>query len=172
MSRIDLTRADLQPLEFTERFDLPADAGGDDLVSARGLELAGAVEKAGHGYVLDGRLRGAVELQCARCLTQFSVSLDEAVELVLVSAGEAPKDEETRLGRDELEVRFFDEPMIELSELAVEQLLLAVPIKPLCSEGCKGLCSRCGANLNQGPCSCPPEKDERWASLQDWRPSE
>ncbi len=172
MSRIDLTRADLQPLEFTERLDLPDDACGDDVVSAREIELKGSVERAGRGYLLDGRLRGTAHLQCVRCLSEFALELDESVELSLLPKGAAPQEDETRLGRDELEVRFFDEPSIELGELAAEQVLLAVPVKPLCHEECRGLCSRCGANLNLGPCSCPPESNEQWAPLRDWRPND
>lgn len=171
VSRIDLTRADLQPLDFSERLDLPVESCGDDVVSASDLELAGSVERAGSGYLLQGDLRGTAQLQCVRCLVEFPLALQERIELVLLPDGSAPREDETRLGRGDLEVRFYGEPMIDLAELAAEQVLLAAPVKPLCNEGCRGLCRRCGANLNQGDCSCGEERDERWAPLESWRPS-
>ena len=84
----------------------------------------------------------------------------------------APQDDETRLNRGDLEVRFYEEPHVDLAELAGEQFGLVVPMKPLCADSCRGMCPRCGVNLNQGTCSCPPETDDRLAALQDWRPSE
>jgi uncharacterized protein len=170
VSRIDLTRADFQSLEFAERLDLAADACGEDVVSTQGIELEGVVERAGRGYLLDGRIRGTVTMQCVRCLAEISLGLEESFEVVLSPVGSAPSEDETRLGKDELEVRFYAEPTLDLAELAAEQVVLAVPLKPLCSESCRGLCQRCGANLNQGACSCPPETDERWAALRGFAP--
>jgi len=69
-------------------------------------------------------------------------------------------------------VRFYEEPHLDLAELAAEQFGLAVPMKPLCAETCRGICPRCGANLNQGACPCPLQTDDRLAVLKVFRPSE
>ncbi len=55
---------------------------------------------------------------------------------------------------------------VDLGPLAREALLLELPLAPVCRDDCQGLCARCGADLNQGPCGCPPaDRDPRWAAL-------
>ncbi len=51
----------------------------------------------------------------------------------------------------------FQENMLDLTELLRQNILLSMPIKPLCSDECKGLCPTCGRNLNEGPCNCPSD---------------
>ncbi len=172
MLRIDLTRADPEPLEFDERPGVPPAAGGEDVVSVAPVRLSGRVERAGKGYLLEGRVEGSARLRCVRCLAEFEFSFADRLDLHLLPLAAAPQDDETRLERGDLEVRFYEEPHVDLAELAAEQFGLAVPMKPLCAESCRGICPRCGANLNQGACSCPPETDERLAALRDFRPSE
>jgi uncharacterized protein len=55
---------------------------------------------------------------------------------------------------------------LELGEMVREELILAVPPYVLCREDCRGLCPQCGNDLNEGPCSCSPEPDPRWAKLE------
>ena len=168
---LDLTRADTEPLAFSERAVVSPPGGGGDVVSVGGVSFGGRIERAGRGYVLDGSLEGRATLRCARCLSEFDFPFAERVELRLLPAAAAPQEEETRLGRDDLEVRFYKEPRVDLVELAAEQVALAMPMKPLCSETCRGMCPHCGANLNDGVCGCTPECDDRFAPLLDWRPS-
>ena len=170
--RIDLTHADTEPLEFDERPVVPPAAGGVDVVSVEPVRLAGRVERAGKGFLLEGEVEGAAKLKCGRCLAEFDFSFSDRLELHLLPLAAAPQDDETRLGRGDLEVRFYEEPHVDLAELAAEQFALAVPMKPLCAETCRGICPRCGANLNLGACSCPPETDDRLAVLKEFRPSE
>ena len=173
MLRIDLTHADTEPLDFSERPVIPPAAGGEDVVSVDPVELSGHVERSDRGFLLEGRVAGHARLRCGRCLTEFDFSFAEPVELHLLPAAAAPQDDEKRLGRGDLEVRFFAEPVVDLTELAAEQFGLVVPMKPLCAEGCRGICPTCGANLNLGACSCPPpNQDDRLAPLAEWRPSE
>jgi uncharacterized protein len=54
----------------------------------------------------------------------------------------------------------FVENMLDMTEMFRQDILLAMPIKPICSEECKGLCPSCGRNLNEGPCGCPPDAGE------------
>jgi uncharacterized protein len=169
---IDLSRADTEPLSFSERPALSPQSGGEDVVSVGEVEFDGRVERAGRGYLLEGRVRGAARLRCVRCLSEFDFPFAERLGLHLVPSSAVPEDDETRLVKGDLEVRFYAEPKIDLAELAGEQFALALPMKPLCAEDCRGLCSSCGANLNLGPCSCPEKSDDRWAPLLDWRPSE
>jgi len=170
--RIDLTRADTEPLEFDERPVVSPAAGGSDVVSVEPVRLAGRVERAGKGFLLAGVVEGAAKLKCVRCLADFDFTFSDSLDLHLLPLDTAPREDETRLNQGDLEVRFYAEPQVDLAELAAEQFALAVPMKPLCAETCRGICPRCGANLNQGACACPPETDDRLAVLKDFRPSE
>lgn len=169
MHLIDLTRADTQPLEFAERVRPASGTCGDDVVRVGELRLDGVIERTSRGYQLVGRLAGEMVLKCVRCLGEFPVTLAEPLHVELLPLSAAPREDDTRLGRDELDVVFFATPALDLAAMAGEQVQLAVPMKPLCDEGCKGICSRCGKNLNEGACGCPPETDERWAPLSQWR---
>jgi uncharacterized protein len=72
----------------------------------------------------------------------------------------------TRLSPDDMALSYYEGEEIDLTPLVHEQALLALPTRPLCSDDCRGLCSRCGANLNAGPCGCPAAPAEpRLAAL-------
>jgi len=137
--RLELARAESEPLAFRVTVPLPAGIGDEDVVPVGEAEVSGELVKTSRGFMLSGTVRGEAKLRCSRCLKPF-------------------------------EVRFFEAPELDLAELAGEQLQLAVPMKPLCHNGCPGLCPRCGADLNLGRCACAPGTDERWASLHGWRP--
>lgn len=171
MSRIALDYVETEPVAFDERLALGAEDLGEDVVSADVAEIRGSVERGGEGYLVTGTVKGTARLRCARCLEPFPFLYEEGFEVRLLSVEQAPTDEETRLEPGALNVRFYAEPVLDLADLATEQFLLAVPMKPLCSETCRGLCPRCGTNLNRGNCSCSPETDDRWAPLESWRPS-
>jgi len=169
VQRLELAGAESEPLAFKERVTFPAEACGDEVVSVDDLVISGVLEPTGRGFSLVGEVAGTVHLRCARCLNEFVVTLAEPVSVRLVPVGNAPQAEEMQLRRDELDVRFYEEPVVDLSELAAEQVQLATPLKPLCRESCLGLCPRCGADLNQGLCACPRPTDSRWTPLLEWR---
>jgi DUF177 domain-containing protein len=66
-------------------------------------------------------------------------------------------DGQSDLKVEDLEFSYYDGEEVDLTPLIREQTLLALPTRPLCREDCRGLCPRCGANLNQGDCGCPTE---------------
>lgn len=171
MSRIDLTSADSEPLEFSEQVAAPAGTGGGDVVSLSRATITGRVERTSRGFLVTGWVEAAASLRCVRCLEEFSLRLHESMEVELLPLTTAPRDEETQLGRADLDSRFFAEPVVDLAELAAEQIELTLPMKPVCSPSCRGLCPRCGANLNVDVCGCPVEVDPRWEGLTDWQPS-
>lgn len=101
-----------------------------------------------------GTIAGVLRLVCHRCLEEFERPLEESVDLILVKEEKTGEEEETELDVEDLDYRFFDGEVIEIDELVAEQIFLTLPFKVLCSEGCLGLCPRCGANLNEGGCRC------------------
>ena len=169
MQHLELAGAEFEPLAFKERVTFPAEACSDELMAVEDLVISGVVEPTGRGFSLVGDVAGNIRLRCARCLKEFVAVLAEPLSVRLVPAGNAPQSEEMQLSRDELDVRYYAEPVVDLAELATEQVQLATPLKPLCRESCQGLCSRCGADLNQGLCACPKATDSRWTPLLEWR---
>jgi len=112
------------------------------------------VQKAGQSVLIAGKVQTNLRLQCVRCLKEFTYPLTNDFALTLHSLKEAPSEEEIELGREEMESSFFEGGEIHLSEIACEQVFLEIPYQPLCQEGCKGLCSICGKDLNLSPCEC------------------
>jgi uncharacterized protein len=81
-----------------------------------------------------------------------------------------PAGEEQELERKDLDVLFYDEPVVRLAPIAEERVQMALPMKPLCRPDCRGLCPGCGKDLNLGPCACAREGiDPRWEALRDLR---
>ena len=116
----------------------------------------------GRHIVARGSFRTTVELECSRCLRRHRIELDLPIEEALPIAGHVPdvreEEVEEELPQEETEPLFVD-GIFDLNELLRQNTLVAVPIKPLCSEECKGLCPHCGKNLNDGPCDCPPDSE-------------
>jgi len=116
------------------------------------------IRKAGRSVLMTGKVETTLRLQCVRCLKEFSYPLSTTFELTLHSLKEAPSEEETELGSEEMESSFFEGGEIHLSEIACEQIFLEMPYQPVCQEGCKGLCPICGKDLNLSSCDCVKEE--------------
>ncbi len=116
------------------------------------------IRRAGRSVLMTGKVQTTLRLQCVRCLKEFSYPLSTTFELTLHPFREAPSEEETELGSEEMESSFFEGGEIHLSEIACEQIFLEIPYQPVCQEGCKGLCPICGKDLNLSSCECVKEE--------------
>uniref|UniRef100_A0A7V6DQL1 DUF177 domain-containing protein n=1 Tax=Desulfobacca acetoxidans TaxID=60893 RepID=A0A7V6DQL1_9BACT len=116
------------------------------------------LERHGHDILVRGHLDGMLSLMCSRCLVSFDYPVAADFDLLLAPApGQAgPADEE--LTKADLDRDFYSGETVNLESIVREQVLLTLPLKPLCAEACKGLCPRCGADLNQETCQCPAEE--------------
>ena len=133
----------------------------------------------GQDLYLEGSVEGGLELECGRCLARYRHALREPFRLVLEPAGvRQPADPEgaAALARDgvclgeEIDAGWYRGSEIDLGAIFFEVVALALPVKPLCREECEGLCSRCGADRNLGPCGCSEIKTESpFAVLQALR---
>jgi uncharacterized protein len=124
----------------------------DDGAVTAALRAESVVE----GILVTGRVGGATVLQCARCLSEFRSAVDLEVCELYVGPGHAGDDDVYRVAGTEIHL----EPMLR------DSITLALPLRPLCRPGCKGICARCGADLNAGPCECSEDDvDPRWAPL-------
>ncbi|WP_243371282.1 DUF177 domain-containing protein [Geotalea sp. SG265] len=100
-----------------------------------------------------GRVETLVKVPCARCLTNFQVTIDSSFTVFYTKSVE-PLDEEVELAEEDLISKSYEGEEIDFAPEVAEQVILEIPFKPLCREDCKGLCSNCGANLNDTACSC------------------
>jgi len=117
-----------------------------------------------------GGLKATVELSCARCLETITQDIARIFDLLYRPQGSDAGKEEISVTAAEAEVSYYQGDGLLLEDVLREQVLLAVPLKAVCREDCKGLCPHCGQNLNQGQCNCAkPVEDPRWEALKDIR---
>jgi uncharacterized protein len=95
-----------------------------------------------------------LELQCSRCAEPFTFPVDVPFDLYYLPHADNTGEGEVEIEEDDLETAFYKDDVIDLGQLMKEQFYLALPMKPLCAEDCRGLCPQCGANLNQLTCNC------------------
>ena len=139
------------------RSRLEAEAQAPDLGLAAG-EWNGpirgrlTVDKANEQVTVRGPIEAHANLECVRCLRAFELPVE--TELLVYadrSATSRRSEEEDDLERDQY-MKFHDGRELDVSEDVRESLLLELPISPHCREDCPGLCPKCGADLNEGPC--------------------
>lgn len=123
------------------------------------------VTRSGGEIYITGRARVGAVFQCARCLERYSSTLESPVEMMVIIGSEVVAEEDDHLARLPIGAKYVD-----LTDEVRSELLVRFPLKPLCKKDCKGLCPRCGANLNSETCSCRAEKsDSRWDALKHFK---
>ncbi len=131
------------------------------------VHLVVDVHKDGDVYRITGRVETRLELDCSRCLEPFEAPIESAFELRYVPFEQNAGDEEREIAEDDLTTAYYKDQTVDLGALMREQFQLALPMKPLCAEDCKGLCAECGANLNKTTCGCAPKwEDPRLVALK------
>jgi uncharacterized protein len=156
---------------------LPGQSGlfGDEADPELGdLRVSAELSEAQGSVLARGDLRGWALVACSRCLGRARLAVDEPFVVTLLPRVEsADPSEEVELNEDDLDVATYTGEEVDLSPVLRDHLVLAVPYAPLCAEDCRGLCARCGADLNRPPCACPPaDVDPRLAVLKDLKPVE
>jgi uncharacterized protein len=167
--QLDLTRYRKPLAEFSRTFQ-PEEVGHERDVYriVAPVALAFDIHKDKDKFRLEGTVRAELELPCSRCLEPFRLPVDAAFDLRYLPATEAATAVEHEVGEGDLETSYYRDDQIDLNELLREQFYLALPMKPLCTDECKGLCSQCGTNLNTAACNCAPEwEDPRLAPLRE-----
>jgi uncharacterized protein len=163
MLKVSLSALDRGEVRVREQV-APDDAmwEGAGLTLAAPLDVDLTARSVGEGVFLRGRLRTTVRLACRRCLTSVDRQIDDTVDLLFEP-----------LGPDDVEVEGEIYPLpprgdeLDLRDAVREQLLLRAPEFALCTEECRGLCPKCGTDLNAGECGCAPEEaPSPWAALK------
>jgi len=121
------------------------------------------LEKAGRQYFLKARINTKARFQCDRCLEELTRELENSYRMFYVLSDA----ESLKHKAEEVTVIAPDTTSIDISEDVRQYLLLAVPLKVICRDKCRGLCPQCGENLNHGQCSCSRDvTDPRWDTLK------
>jgi uncharacterized protein len=115
-----------------------------------------ALKKIGDTVFLTGGIDATLELVCSRCGGVYQSGASSRLKLDLNPLESLSKEEEKELRAGDLEVEFYEDGVIDTTDFIREQLLLQVPMKPLCREQCLGLCQYCGQDKNLGECACEP----------------
>ena len=123
-------------------------------------------------FEVRGTFRTRMRLPCSRCLKDFDAPL--AFDFELTYTKEVPglmdvfEDEDIELRIEEIGMIYFKGEEINLQQGIQEQVVMAFPLQPLCDENCKGLCPKCGSDLNRGDCGCKREPvSNKFASLKN-----
>ena len=131
------------------------------------VDLRFKVYKDRDRYRLVGRLSTVLEQACGRCLEPFRQPVDTPFDIRYLPQSENTGVIEREVEEDDLSDAFYRDEQIDLLQLMEEQFYLALPMKPLCREDCKGLCPNCGTNLNDATCTCEVRwEDPRLAGLK------
>jgi uncharacterized protein len=166
---LDLTRY-RRPLDHFARTLQPPEVGDEvdvyRVVSP--VELAFDIHKDREKFRLVGAVHARLELGCSRCLEPFPLEVDAPFDLRYLPASAMSSDPEREVPDEDLDLSYYRDDHIDLNELLREQFYLALPMKPLCREDCRGLCPQCGANLNAATCACATTReDPRLAALKN-----
>lgn len=115
-----------------------------------------------------GTISVAAEIDCTRCLIPIAEHLTFSFDVSYLPSDELLKEADAELDSDDLDVDALDGDELDLREVVREQILLNLPDQIFCKDDCKGMCQKCGANLNLIDCSCQEtEIDPRWAALKN-----
>ena len=176
---IEIDQLEAHPLDFDQDFRPGAIDFGPDLQQKSPLHASGRAqlveESCGkHQKIQDIRLKGNLdakfELACARCLEPVSYAVTREFDLLYRPLGADAGREELSVTSAEAEISYYEGEGLLLEDALREQVLLALPLKAICRDDCKGLCPHCGKNLNLEQCSCAePIEDPRWSALKEIR---
>jgi uncharacterized protein len=176
---IEIRELERHPVDFEEQIAPGAIDFGSEVKQKDNLASKGRAQlvQEHHGkrqLINDIRIVGEfstkVELACARCLDPITRDVANNFDLLYRPRGVDAGKEELSVTAAEAEIGYYQGEGVLLEDVLREQLLLALPLRAICRDDCKGLCPHCGKNLNLEQCNCAePLEDPRWSALKDIR---
>lgn len=129
----------------------------DDIsLDAPGIAVSGKIENNTGIVSLSARVKFSATVVCSRCAESFKKDFSFDFEHLLAKSLENDENDDYII---------VENSLLDLSTLICEDIIFSLPLRFLCDEECKGLCSKCGKNLNDGPCDCKKDVDPRLAAL-------
>ena len=155
------------PFDFSIQPD-EIDLEGETIKLESAVKVKGELKKGSVQIDVNGTISARVALECTRCLQTIERDLEFPFEAAFVFPENYTEAREAELKDADLDVSVIETSELDLNELAREQILLNLPEQVYCSEDCKGLCEKCGANRNLINCNCEEKEiDPRWAALKN-----
>jgi uncharacterized protein len=163
---------EVRKVRFDETFEPGViDFSGEDLDQVTPLRAAGSAELLAHsgGEIrVQGQYTVEMGAQCDRCLGRASFPLTASFDLFYRPMAAIAREEEVEIDEGETEIGFYEGGGMQLEDILLEQVLLALPMQRVCAETCKGICPVCGRNRNEGECGCSvTAADDRWGALRN-----
>ena len=120
---------------------------------------------------VDGRLETGIRFRCSLCTKEFSKTFSSTFDLTYLPQPEwVNEGAEIELKYEDMEIAYYDGIALDVNLMVLEQIELAMPMKFVCREDCRGLCCKCGADLNEGSCRCKNEEiDSRMSVLLEFK---
>lgn len=164
---IEFANVSIHPKKYELRFaPSEIDLELDDVTVNGETAFDGETVRKADEVIVSGNIASAVESICVRCLEKVDSHIAiEFADRFVESTDDVPT--ELSLDAEDLDVGHVYDGTIDLKEVVREQVILALPEQVFCSDGCQGLCPKCGANRNLIDCKCiEAEVDPRWAALK------
>ena len=148
-------------ISFDDKAEIPElSFSGSDYRFKEPFAVKGNISNTGGALTLKADVSGVMVTQCARCMKDIEVPIEFSIsETLMKSDEEIPEDED---------IIVFEGNTIDIDEIIENNFISNLSPRYLCSEDCKGLCPKCGKDLNEGDCGCEDDEiDPRWAALAD-----
>jgi uncharacterized protein len=165
---IEIDKLPKEALSISRDFEFPS----FELIEENTVFLSPAhvdvvIRRIGDEVRVKGRLTARLSFVCSRCLSPYEYPVDAPFDLIfLPEEMNAVTDE---LDEDDIDCVFYRDRRLDLREIILEQLNLTIPLKPLCSESCEGICAVCGQLRREGRCACLVQESEpRLAKLKNF----
>jgi uncharacterized protein len=167
---LDLSKIRTAHEHYDKVYAPEAFKGSSEYRIVQPVSLAFDVFKDKDQFRLTGHVKTMLELPCSRCLESFQWPVDSSFDLRYQPHAQNTGEGEREVEEDDLSTAFYQNDEIDLGQLMEEQFYLSLPMKPLCTPDCKGLCPQCGKNLNRETCDCKRDWDDpRFAALRELR---
>ncbi len=133
------------------------------------VAVTGVLRRWEQDVFFSGKISAQWSGKCSRCLNPVDIRVGTDISAKLMPQAESPEaGSDTELSKSDIDVEYYTENKIDLSQPVYDQIMLSLPLVNLCGENCRGLCSQCGADLNKGKCACAGQDsvDPRLAILK------
>lgn len=154
--RIKIKELELGPVHLAGEIQPEVlEFSSDEVMISGPIQVRVMAERHNLGIRVKGDFAALGDVSCARCLEPFEIALSPAFELYYQqNDAHHPITGEIELGEKDTEISFFSGDAIDVNDIVREQVLLSLPMKPVCRDECRGLCPNCGGNRNMQSCNC------------------
>ncbi|HRD01476.1 MAG TPA: DUF177 domain-containing protein [Candidatus Saccharicenans sp.] len=150
---IDVNDIPREGLDFDQDFDFVSlDLVEEEAAFLEPVHSIVSVKKIGSEVLIKGKLNTRMSFICSRCLRPFEYGVNVVFDLAYLP--EELDEQKEELDEEDLGRFFYYHQQLDLREIILEQLNLSIPLRPLCSEDCEGLCPICGQLVQNGQCRC------------------